>query len=67
MSLSRDRKIALDATAGHVYRVNATYRDGRLWFWIADESDENRVIAGKQPDGNDWAADIQGYGGSHLF
>ena len=67
MSLSRDRKIALDATAGHVYRVRATYRDGQLRFWITDESDDRRVVAGNLPDGFDWAANVQGLGGDRTF
>ncbi len=67
MSLSRDRKLALVARAGHVYRVGATYRNGRLWFWIADESDDSRVVSGGLPDGDDWAAGAQGLGGGQLF
>ncbi len=67
MSLSRDRKLALDAQAGHVYKVGATYRDGRLWFWIADESDDSRVVSGGLPDGDDWAAGVQGLGGGQFF
>ena len=67
MSLSRDRKIALLAQAGHVYRVGATYRDGRLWFWITDESDKARLVAGSRPDGGDWAEVVEGLGGDQLF
>ena len=67
MSLSRDRKIALDAQAGHVYRVGATYRDGRLWFWITDESDGRRMVAGALPDGFDWTANVRGLGGDQVF
>ncbi len=67
MSLSRDRKIALDAQAGHVYRVGATYRDGRLWFWISDENDDDRVVAGNLPESGDWAANVQGFGSGQLF
>ncbi len=66
MSLQRERKLALDAEAGHVYRVGATYRDGRLWFWITDQS-QGRLVAGNIPDGADWAANVQGLGGSQLF
>ena len=62
-SLSRDRKLALDAQAGHVYRVGATYRDGNLWTWISDESDNRRVVAGETPSGEDWAAGVRGFGG----
>ena len=67
MSLSRDRKLALFARAGHVYRVGATYRDGRLWHWITDLSDNRRVVAGGLPDGADWAAVVEGLGGDRLF
>ena len=67
MSLSRDRIIALLAQAGHVYRVGATYRDGRLWFWITDESNKARLVAGSRPDGGDWAEVVEGLGGDQLF
>ena len=67
MSLSRDRKIPLIAQVGHVYRVDATYRDGRLWYWITDQSDDNRLVAGEFPDGATWAALVQGLGGARLF
>ncbi len=67
MSLSRDRKLALDAQAGHVYHVRATYGDGRLWFWITDQGDDRRVVAGGLPDGADWAVRAQGFGGGQLF
>ena len=67
MSLSRDRKIALSAQAGHIYRVGATYRAGRLWYWITDQSDANRLVAGEFPDGADWATVVEGLGGDRLF
>lgn len=67
MSLLRERKLALMAQAGHIYRVGATYRDGRLWTWITDESDQRRVVSGSLPDGADWAAGVQGFGGGQLF
>ena len=55
MSLERERKLALDAEAGHVYRVGASYSDGRLWYWITDQS-QGRLVAGEIPDGVNWAA-----------
>ncbi len=62
MSLRRERKLALDAEAGHVYRVGASYRAGRLWTWITDQS-RGRLVAGKSPGGADWASGSQGLGG----
>ena len=67
MSLLRERKLALDAKAGHIYRVGATYRSGRFWAWIIDESDEGAVVSGKLPGGADWAADVQGFGSGLEF
>ncbi len=66
MSLRRERKLALDAVAGHVYRVGASYRAGRLWTWITDQS-QGLLVAGEMPGGADWAAGAQGLGGGHLF
>jgi len=67
MSLSRDRRLSLNAEAGHVYRVKATYRDGRLWAWIIDESVDLEVVSGELPDGTDWASGQEGFGGGQLF
>ncbi|MCH7799020.1 MAG: hypothetical protein IID28_11345 [Planctomycetes bacterium] len=67
MSLLRERKLALDAKAGHLYRVGATYRRGRFWAWITDESDEGAVVSGNLPGGADWAADVRGFGGGQVF
>ena len=64
MTLSRDQKIALNAEAGHVYRVGASYRAGRLWFWITDQSDGQRLVSGDLPDGDDWATRSQGFRGN---
>lgn len=67
MSLLRERKLALDAQAGHVYRVGASYRAGRLWFWITDQSDGRRLVAGNLPGGDDWAARTRGFAGGQTF
>ena len=64
MTLSREQKIALNAEAGHVYRVGASYRAGRLWFWITDQSDGQRLVSGDLPDGDDWATRTQGFRGN---
>ncbi len=66
MSLRRERKLALDAEAGHVYRVGASYRDGRLWYWITDQS-QGRLVAGEIPDGANWAEGSEGLGKGQSF
>ncbi len=40
---------------------------GQLWFWINDENDDNRVVAGNLPDGGDWAANVRGFGSGQFF
>ena len=67
LSLLRERKLALDARAGHVYRVGASYRDGRLWAWITDQSDRGRLVAGDLPAGDNWAARARGFGSDQQF
>ena len=67
MSLLRARKLALDAQAGHVYRVGASYRAGRLWSWITDQSDQGRLVAGDLPAGDNWASRARGFGSDQLF
>ena len=67
LALLRERKLALDARAGHVYRVGASYREGRLWSWITDQSDQGRLVAGDLPAGDNWAARARGFGSNQLF